>query len=198
LEFGALIEALIPEIHNVKFVRGKGRHEAKGSWRPIIQFDVGGQTFDRFFNSPYGYRGRYLIAPAVGVEANSRALTALTGPLLQLATLAPPIAEEVRRSLLSQYAKVWIDEDQDIPRGPDLIIEIQVPTWVAAATAARKRLDDHDCTITDKEVDRIYGVRAPIGTRLEVKGAWIGSDGSLTVVSSKISRALDINAYGIS
>jgi hypothetical protein len=197
-EFGTLIDDMYSELRNVRFAKDRGSHEARGSWRPVIRFDVGEQTFDRFFNSPYGYRGQFLISPTVGVEANSRVLAALAEPLVRLANLAPSLAEEASRSLLSQHAKIWIEEDQYTRSSLDLIIEILVPNWVTAAIAIRKRLDQHDSSLTNKEIDRIFGVRAPTGNTLKVMGAWIGSNGSLTVVPSKLSRAEEINRYGIS
>ncbi|MES4785395.1 MAG: hypothetical protein C4294_05755 [Nitrospiraceae bacterium] len=62
----------------------------------------------------------------------------------------------------------------------------------------RHRLDAGDSSLTPKEVDRIYDVRAPLGTTLKVMGAWVDRNGELKVVASKLRRAEEIKAYGLS
>ena len=132
------------------------------------------------------------------MRRTTRFFAALATALGQGAALDLSLAEQIKRSLVSPLAKVWIKEDQDIPRTPELIIQVLVPEWVAAATAVHERLARKDPTLTTKEVDRIYGVRAPSGFILKIMGAWIGPDGSLNVVPSKLRRAEEIKAYGVS
>ena len=82
-EFATLIQRMRSEVRNVCYKKDRGVHEAKGSWRPIIWFDVEDETFDHFFNSPYGYRGQFLIDAAAGHEANNQVLCCsghCTGP----------------------------------------------------------------------------------------------------------------------
>ena len=79
-----------------------------------------------------------------------------------------------------------------------MIVEIRVPDWEIAAKAIRERLNAGDSTLTPKEVDRIFGVRAPVGRTLKVIGAWVGPDGEFGVVPSKLRRGEDIKAYGLS
>ena len=196
--FSTLVRQVRLEAHNVRFEREKGRHEAKGSWRPVFRFDVGGSTFDNFFNSSFGYRGQYLNDIERGRICNHLLVSEL------IATLVPAVEEEnkaldqVLASLTSPHAKAWIEEDQHSPRTPDLLVQIRVPEWEAAAREVRKRLDQSDPTVTPKEVDRIFGVRAPEGRTLKVLGAWISSTGTLSIVSSKLRRAEEIQAYGVS
>lgn len=197
-EFAALIQRMRSEVRHVRHKNDKGTHEAKGSWRPIIWFDVTEDTFDQFFNNPYGYRGQFLIDAAVGREANTQVILALAEVLVQKAPLKPTIAEQVRQSLVSPHAKIWIEEDQHSPKTPELIKQVRVPRWEVAAAAVHDRLARHDPTLTSKEIDRIYGVRAPSGSTLKVMGAWVASDGSLLVVPSKLRRAEEIKAYGVS
>lgn len=195
-EFESLVQLLQAEACNVNYKKEKGSFEAKGCWRPVFNFEVKEQTFDWFFNSPYGYRGQFLVSASDGREANSQVISALSKTLVRLADkkLSLVDLELVEKSLLSPHAKIWIDEGCYIPSQPELLLEVLVPEWEAAATTMRKRLDQKE-TLTNKETDRIYGVRAPLGTKLEVKGAWVGP---LEVVSSKLTRAEDIKAYGIS
>jgi len=184
------------EAQNVRYKKEKGSHEAKGHWRPTFAFKVSEEAFDLFFNSPHGYRGKFLVDIAVGQAANSQVVTGLANALLQF--VSGDVAKVVESSLQSSHSKIWIEEGQHSPATPELVVEIPVPTWVEAARASRERLNNGDNTITPKEVDRIYGVRAPVGNMLKVMGAWVGPDGSLSVVPSKLSRAKDIQAYGIS
>ncbi len=194
--FCDLIEDIVREMRTVRIEKEKGTHEAKGSWRPVFRLDVSATTFDRFFNSPYGYRAQYLVNPENGRDKNASLLAALVDKLVLSLSQDNQIVDQVRRSLLSPHAKVWIEEDRQNPR--HLVIEIAVPQWVAAAKEAHKKLMDHDSSITQKEVDRIYGVRAPQGTTLKVMGAWVATNGELKVVASKLRRAEEIRAYGIS
>ena len=47
----------------VDFLKERGKHEAKGFWRPTFTLEVPRQLFDHFFNNPCGYRGHYLASP---------------------------------------------------------------------------------------------------------------------------------------
>ncbi|MEP7150614.1 MAG: hypothetical protein ABI856_02805 [Nitrospira sp.] len=160
-EFDELVEDIAREMRSVRFKKDKGTHEAKGSWRPIFWFDVLGTTFDRFFNSPYGYRAQYLADPESGRDKNASLIASLVDRLVPTVPQKIQIVDQVRRSLIAPHAKVWIEEDQHNPKGPQLVIEIYVAQWVAAAKEAHERLTASDPNITPKEVDRIFGVRAP-------------------------------------
>jgi hypothetical protein len=197
-EFNELISRLQSEVKNVRYKNDKGSHEAKGCWRPIIWFDVEEATFDCFFNSPYGYRGQYLLGADVGRNANSQLIAILSPTLVKAVTLSSKLKQQVQRSIESPLAKIWIEEEQDLPRKPELIVQIVVPGWVDAARAIHNRLVNGDTSLTSKEVDRIYGVRAPLGCTLKVMGAWVGPDDSLSIVTSKLRRAEEIKEYGIS
>lgn len=197
-DFGTLIDRIRSEARSVRYEKDKGTHEAKGSWRPIFRFDVCEETFDRFFNSPYGYRGQYLADPEEGRKNNCLLVSALIDTLAQSISGDHEVLPQIRLSLSSPHAKIWIEEDQHNPRTPDLIIQIRVPEWEAAARAVHERLTRSAPTITTKEVDRIFGVRAPLGRTLKVMGAWIAPNGSLSTVPSKLRRADEIKAYGVS
>jgi hypothetical protein len=197
-DFGGIIEAIRSEARNIRYEKDKGTHEAKGSWRPIFRFDVCEETFDRFFNSPYGYRGQYLADPEEGRKKNSMLVSALIDTLVHSIRGELQLLNQIRLSLASAHAKIWIEEDQHNPKTPDLIVEIRVSDWEAAARAVHGRLAHGDPTLTTKEVDRIFGIRAPVGRTLKVMGAWVAPDGCLGVVASKLRRAEEIKAYGVS
>jgi len=56
------------------------------------------------------------------MRRTTRFFAALATALGQGAALDLSLAEQIKRSLVSPLAKVWIKEDQDIPRTPELII----------------------------------------------------------------------------
>jgi hypothetical protein len=197
-KFADLADRLACEARRISFKKVNGTHEAKGCWRAEFKVDVSPDAFDLFFNSPSGYRGRYLNDIAEGEAANAATLRALAKVLGGGLDEPPPNLEQAIGSLTPDFAKVWIDESVHFPADPVLIVEVKVPAWEAAATTARGRLDAHDATLTPKEIDRIFGVRAPLGTVLKVMGAWIRSDGSFFVVPSKRRRGEDIHDFGVS
>lgn len=197
-DFDVLADSVAAEADAIAFRKQRGTHEAKGSWRPTFVLEVSRQLFDRFFNNPCGYRGHYLASPELGTSANLRLLKTITPRLLAAVPESTSDQQAIRDSLASPAAKVWMDEDQHNPRTPELLVQVLVPTWVAAAEAVHKRLRAGDPTLTPKEVDRIFGVRAPSATRLRVFGAWVGSKGVEPVVPSKQRRAQEIHAFGVS
>jgi hypothetical protein len=123
-DFDRIIEAIRSEARNIRYEKDKGTH--KGSWRPIFRFDVCEETFDRFFNSPYGYRGQYLADPEEGRKKDSMLVSALVDTLVHSIRGELELLNQIRLSLASAHAKIWIEEDQHNPRTPDLIVEIRV------------------------------------------------------------------------
>jgi len=197
-DFDSIVDIILGEAHNIHFMKEKGTHEAKGTWRPVFWFDVSNITFDRFFNSPYGYRAQYLADPQNGCEKNGVLIVGLIDLLTSCILKDPQLLHQIRLSLASPHAKIWIEEDQHNPTTLELIVEIRVPEWERAAKEIYQRLNANDPTLTPKEQDRILGVRAPVGTTLKVMGAWVASDGELKLAPSKLRRAEEIKAYGIS
>ena len=195
--FATFANDLCTSIQCVNYRRRRGDRDAKGWWRPVFEMQVGRSTFDFFFNSKYGYRGQYYEDPIRGDEANMQLLGALVDLLMESTGETSARNELIRQSVLSCHAKIWINEDEHSPRQPELIVEIAVPEWKAAGEAARRSLDASN-PIPDKEVDRIFGVRAPEGTRIEVKGAWLDCDNRARRTASKMNRAQDIHDFGVS
>lgn len=197
-EFISLTQDIKSEATNICYGSESGNHEAKGWWRPVFRFEVTQKTFDRFFNSPYGYRAQYLISPQTGRGSNEILISVLIERLIQSFKGDPNLVSTIRNALTSLYSKIWIDEGQHNPEKPYLIVEVKVPEWEAAARESHQRLTNADSSLTTNEVDRIFGVRAPVGRKLKVMGSWIAKDGSLREVPSKERRAEEIRAYGIS
>lgn len=197
-DLDGLAAHIVASVTTVTYGTERGRHEAKGSWRPTFTLEVPTQVFDQFFNNPCGYRGHYLASPDAGTLANLRLLSAIAPRLLAAVPDSTASRQTIEVAVTSPAAKIWIDEDQHDPKTPELRVQVQVSPWVAAATAVHRRLKAADPTITPKEVDRIFGVRAPKGSKLRVFGAWVGPNGVLPVVPSKQERALEIHAFGVS
>lgn len=151
-EFSDLASRIGSEGRCLSFKRTRGNHEAKGCWRPEFTVEISGDAFDLFFNSPYGYRGRFLSDVTKGQTANELALKALSPRLLQQLNEPSPALDQIGTALDSEFAKLWIDERVHSPTDPVLVVEVRVPTWEAAARAVRARLDVHDSTLTPKEV----------------------------------------------
>jgi hypothetical protein len=164
-EFKSLAQDIRSEAADICYEAEKGIHEAKGCWRPVFRFEVTEQTFDFFFNSPYGYSRQYLVSPQEGQRSNATLVSVLVESLINSFKGDPSLATPIRASLASLYSKIWIDEGQHNPQTPCLIVEVKVPGWVTAAMAIHQRLTHADSSLTDKEVDRIFGVRAPIGRK---------------------------------
>src|SRR5688500_17674949 len=69
-----LSRSAFPIHHSVELGRSQGLTHCK---RPVLRFNVGGDLFDAFFNSPTSYRAQFLIAPERGQAANGEVLNAL-------------------------------------------------------------------------------------------------------------------------
>ena len=124
------LRALVLEALKTALLRGRARMAAERSSgsardpRAVIQFWVGSQLFDWFFNSENGYRAQYRSGPGAGLTYNDRIIIEARGLLLDL---LPPVitvrvftsgfhdagAENVAtrewtRSLHSSLSKIWM------------------------------------------------------------------------------------------
>jgi hypothetical protein len=91
-------------------------------------------------------------------------------------------------------AKIWIAKNEE-PSDPNFLVQIVEPRWVREAAAA---LSDYkaDRMKVQEFIDRISGVRAPEGTKLEVAGGWVDANDVVGTVDPKPYRANDIYRYG--
>ncbi len=92
-------------------------------------------------------------------------------------------------SLRGSDAKVWIN-DADLPIVKEMHIDYR--PWVAKALASRSG------TLADQAARAIAeeGVLAPVGTHLEIKGAWIMPNGHECRDPRKANRGQEIRDYG--
>jgi hypothetical protein len=137
-------------------------------------------AYDAFFNSPKGYRAQYAISPKTGETANRRLLDALEPALMRkAATQNSAPSSRVLKSLRCVDAKVWIDE---------LEVEDQLSDPNPAIAYDAWQFDSPDG----------QGLRAPVGTRLEVKGGWLDAQGEERRDPLKASRSVQISRTGYS
>lgn len=150
----------------------------KGRSRASFELTVHPDLYDGFFNAPRGYRGQYARSEAVGEAANRKLIATLLPRLIAAAGNHPAATDgRVTRSLLGAQAKTWIvesevEEQLGAPR-PSIVY----PTWEFHAPNGQ-------------------GLRAPKGSRLEVKGTWLDPDGNELLNPVKSRRSSFIYETG--
>ena len=153
--------------------------------QPVFDIVVSDVAFDAFFNSSAGYRAQFLISPIAGLIANFALIEALREQLIAESSMARVQELEslsVPTSLQATSSKVWIHED-DFPF-QRLTCDLAVETWAACATGG--------------ELKAKWGLCAPAGTRLQVKGALVDPAGNEVVPRKKILRHHEIHHFGFS
>jgi len=163
-----------------------------GCFRAFFKIKIRECDYDAFFNSPVGYRAQYCIDPGNGESENRRLIDSLTSACLNYAHGREPNhfpGNLVAASLRGVDAKIWIKE-KDLPVTDE--IHISYPPWVAKVHAAESG------TIADQaaRAKALAGVHAPVGTHLELKGAWVDSEGLECRDPAKAARAIEIRDYG--
>jgi hypothetical protein len=158
----------------------------KACCRPAVLLTVEAGIFDRFFNSPEGYRAQYLRDPDRGQAANGQLLRALepalTGAVVGRCGEERLSREWIRNSFLANSAKIWPDEETlDFT---DATIDLAIERWTQPC----------DWINAPKHA----GLWAPEGTQLKVFGAFIDPHGNEIVSRRKIRRRFDIHECGFS
>ena len=150
----------------------------KGCSRATFELTVEPDAYDAFFNSPQGYRGQFARSEAAGELANRTLIDRLFPRLLAAAGNHPANADgRVTKSLRGAQAKIWIVESEVDAQLLDPQPAIVFPTWEFNAPNGQ-------------------GLRAPRGTRLEVKGAWLDPAGNEAPNLAKRRRSNFIYATG--
>lgn len=139
---------------------------------------VAPELYDAFFNSPAGYRGQYAASETIGETANRKILDALEASLLNFVdtSLASRPANIVQ-SLRAKQAKVWIVETEVEEQLQADAPSIDYPSW-------------------DFNTPNGQGLRAPLGTLLEVKGGWLDSRDNECLDPTKLHRSSFIHKTG--
>lgn len=185
-DFAQIITLLCNSIESIIVEPCKGVDaELRNCVQPVFTLNVSEEAFDAFFNSPAGYRACYLLDPNVGLTANLALVGALFEQLVGVAT-SQSIAElasiDLRTSLLATSCKVWVHED-DFPF-QSLTTDLAVNAWLEAASAGEKKAK--------------WGLCAPKGTRIQIKGALIDPWGNEVVPRKKALRRYEIQRFGFS
>jgi hypothetical protein len=143
----------------------------KSCHRAAFEIDVPPNLYDAFFNSPVGYRGQFANSEARGELANRNLIDRLLSSLTFAAGEHPANSDgRVLTSLRGAQAKVWIVESEVDEQLSDPEPSIIYPTWEFNAPDGQ-------------------GLRAPLGSKLEVKGAWVDAAGLEVVNPSKRRRS---------
>jgi hypothetical protein len=171
------------------------RDQVERSARQVcFRVSVSLRTFDLFYNSVGGLRGRYWQKPELGFEATKQLIHFLKPSLTAFAEANPPRFEtrsryatemslaDVGLSLDAPSAKVWVGEEALVMGQPELVVK----RWV------------------ENEGKEIAGLRskgarwrcAPESGEIEVKGALIDSSGGEHVPISKERRSEEIHYFG--
>jgi hypothetical protein len=147
-----------------------------GCHRASFKLNVHQSAYDAFFNAPAGYRGQYALGEAQGTRANRAVLAALM-PRMLTAFPTSAMSLAVSTSLHGKQAKIWINEPEVQDQLGDPCASIDWPEW---------QFNEPDG----------QGLRAPLGSILEVKGAWIDSTGHEVINPYKCGRARNIYRTG--
>jgi len=158
--------------------------------RVVYCLRVPEDLFDRFFNSPHGYRGAYFRSPGEGTDANSTFIKTLTPQLLETSTPGASDSDLtwVRESLLSGSAKVWLPEhglglcskcDGEWGRPSDPEAEILNGRWELGESGAQ-----------------CFGRKAPRLTKIRIFGAFLDDRLNEFIPCRKRHRAEDIHMWG--
>lgn len=200
VDFDKIIRRIYDEMSSIEFKVERGiSRELKNCRRPIFKFDVCTETFDLFFNSPWGYRGQYCIDIETGLDKNKSLLEKISEKLIGYGrknSSKSLSAEQIERSLRCISAKIWICEKQINLNDVKLREEILNSTWLQNAHYARAELDRGN--VRAEKINAITGIRAPEGKTLDVKGAWITPCGDERVDIYKTNRSEHIRDCGFS
>jgi hypothetical protein len=156
------------------------KQELKGCHRASFVLTVLPDVYDAFFNAPVGYRGQFSESETQGEAANRKIIETLLSRLLEVAAEhSTATRQSVVTSLQGKQAKVWIDET-----------EVD-----NALTDPTPLIDYRDWEFNDPDGQ---GLRAPRGTKLEVKGGWVRPTGEAVINPGQNNRSRNINRTGYS
>lgn len=147
-------------------------------------------TFDQFYNSPYGYRGTYFRDPYDGLKANANLIQRLSPQLLAKSVRGASQAKEhfISESLTSPSAKVWLAEN-----GLHLC-HLCEGEWGNPLDDAAEILNGR--WDKDSHPSAVRGRKAPRLTKIRIFGAFLDERHNELVPSRKRHRALHLHQWG--
>ncbi len=168
------------------------------------------KTYDIFFNSEYGYRGKYFLGTNEGKNANRELIAALKEKLVNYSIQNPSsikisTLQNVENSLNKESAKIWIHQASSTLNEKQfktiMDAAIENPSWKAFALKVE---EDNKTPKGERHKNyrrrfkAVLGLRAPVGVKLEIKGAFLDLEGNEVIGKGKFSRAKQIRYYGFS
>jgi hypothetical protein len=152
----------------------------RGCHRASFLLRVPEVVYDAFFNSPVGYRGQFAASEGAGELANRQLIAQFEARLLAYAEGRASVTQQiVSKSLRAEQAKLWIFEPEVEAQLGATTPAINYSPWGQASNSG-------------------VGLLAPVGTRLEIKGGWLGPDGVEYLNPRKAGRSDDIHRTGFS
>jgi len=191
--FDQVVESVVSASTIIAFQTEPFNNERlKGCHRASFLLSVDPVAYDAFFNSPSGYRAQFCLGQGFGEAANRRIIEALRTSLIEFAR--DKVDSEfdldcVMASLDGKQAKIWVLEDAETQAGLSLKVQIEYGPWV-------ERAKKYDRCQEDEFSGSWRGVLAPVGTKLEVKGAWLKHGCEvIDTVKERRSEQIKLNGY---
>jgi hypothetical protein len=148
-----------------------------GCNRASFAMRIDSHVYDAFFNSPVGVRAMFAVSPSSGESANRLLVDQITPRLIAFRDPNVPLHPWTAKSLSLHEAKVWIVESEVEDQLSDEQPSLVYAPW--------------ECESVSGE-----GLRAPVGTSLEVKGGWIDSNRVERRNPAKAHRSLALHKTG--
>lgn len=202
-KFECIIKRILGEMEPQSFSMVHGEiGVVKGCVRPEFQLRVHEETFDLFFNSQNGYRGKFRVATYLGESTNATIISAMTDKLVNFAsehlTSCSVKENDVLFSLSSSTAKIWIDEEgQRAQKSNDILYfnaDLLVELWYG--TALKYISSPGEFPDINSEIKSVDGIKAPQGTILTVKGGFIDIHDNECIPVAKTNRSEQIHLFG--
>lgn len=185
-EYQEVVELVLDSAAEIRVYACRGRDDSlKHCVQPVFDVAVSDVAFDAFYNSSAGYRAQFLMNPVAGLVANVYLIEALFDKLIaesDRVRVQGLEAISVSTSLKATSSKVWINED-DFPFH-NLTCDLAVETWTSCASRDEQKAK--------------WGLCAPTGTRIQIKGALLDPAGNEVVPRRKILRHHEIHRFGFS
>ncbi|HEY5278755.1 MAG TPA: hypothetical protein VIJ67_03275 [Pseudolabrys sp.] len=147
---------------------------------------VTNQTYDLFYNSSDGIRGRYWRSLRDGENASHYFIDAILPKILRDAAQRCAIqVDEALRSTSASSTKVWVREMDGAGRS---MISIEARPQLSVA-----RWIQNESEVGSKGRQWRW---TPYSNELEIKGALIDQTGAEHIPASKVDRSFQIHRYG--
>lgn len=198
--FETIVESIVSEARILRiwlepYRTANPRDRAERSARQVcFRVLVSPQTFDLFYNSADGLRGRYFQDPNLGFKATKQLIHMLKPSLMQFAEANSPRFEvrsryasemsitDVGASLGAPSTKVWVGEEVLTSGQPGLVVQRWLENEGREITGLRSKGPRWRCALENGEI--------------AVKGAFVDSDGVEHVPESKVRRSEEIHYFG--